>query len=225
MPPTVTGYQILESAYKYQGVPYSQGKQGKPPAGTGFDCSGLVQQALADLGITIGRTTSVQLADANSGVIGKNIGTDKKQAQIGDIIHYVGHEEIWATTPNQKAPPQVFSESTYGQVAATRDATNWPVIGIVRYAGAAGTPSPMPGQGTDQGAVSGQLADLIPGVNSLVGMVTSLVKFVGFLADPANWWRVGLAAFGTVLLILALFRLTKPPTIALTNTVRKVTNG
>lgn len=208
---TITGFQILQAAYKYQGVPYFEGNpQGKPPHGKGFDCSGLVQQVMADLGVKIGRTTSIQLADANSHVVGTNIGTDIKKAQIGDIIHYVGHEEIWATTPTQKGTPQVFSEATNGTVAATRNWTGWPVIGIVRYAdGGVGKPSGSQFNG-DPGRVSGQLADLIPGVDSLVSVVGDMVKLFNFVLDPKNLWRVGLAIFGTALLVIALVKLTQP---------------
>lgn len=218
----LTGFQILDAAYKYQGVPYYEGNpQGKPPNGKGFDCSGLVQQVMSDLGVKIARTTSAQLADANSGVVGKNVGTNIKDAQIGDIIHYVGHEEIWATLPTQKGTPQVFSEATTGTVAATRNWTGWPVIGIVRYADSGvGKPAPT-GVGGDPGQVSGQLTDIVPGLNSVVSSVSSILGVLGtitklftFVLDPKNWWRVALALFGTALLILALLRLTKTPTTA-----------
>lgn len=129
---TVTGAQIISAVEAYSGVPYSQSN---PQSRAGMDCSGVVQAAMADLGVTIGRDTAIQLSDAQSGKIGVVLpSTDPNQAQPGDIIHYNGHEEVWL------GGGQVFSESTYGTVAAIRNLGGpGPIIGIVRYAGLTGT--------------------------------------------------------------------------------------
>lgn len=127
----VTGAEIISAAEQYTGVPYSQANPQSP--GTGLDCSGLVQLALANLGVNIPRDTSEQLAAAVAGTAGTDIGTNLSNAQPGDIIHYPGHEEVWLGNG------QVFSEATYGTKAAIRGPDNAPIIGIVRYSGAVGT--------------------------------------------------------------------------------------
>ncbi|MCY0865162.1 MAG: LysM peptidoglycan-binding domain-containing protein [Sulfobacillus sp.] len=58
--PMSSGQAIASLALKYLGVPYVWG--GASPS-TGFDCSGLVQYVLGQVGIPIGRTTWAQYAD------------------------------------------------------------------------------------------------------------------------------------------------------------------
>lgn len=237
---SITGYAIVNSAEKYSGVKYFEGNPQSPQ--NGFDCSGLVQRAMADLGVKIGRTTSVQLADANSHVVGANIGTDINQALQGDIIHYVGHEEIFIGW-DQRGAPMVFSEATNGTTAGVRGKTPWPIVGIVRYAdagpgpriGSYGAVSPGgPGANKDTPVQTGgdpgyaipsdPLTAIGSSISSLVDVVTTISKLFTFILDPKNWWRVGLAVFGVALLILALLRLTKTPTSAVINpaTIGKV---
>ena len=127
----VSGAQIISAAEQYTGVPYSQSNPQSPASG--LDCSGLVQLALSNLGVTIPRTTSAQLAASLTGGVGTDIGTNLANAQPGDIIHYAGHEEIWLGNG------QVFSEATYGTKAAVRGRDDAPIIGIVRYANGAST--------------------------------------------------------------------------------------
>jgi cell wall-associated NlpC family hydrolase len=63
---TPTGAELLASAVKYEGVPYSFGKATRED---GFDCSSLPQRAAADIGVQIPRTASVQyLASKNAGL-------------------------------------------------------------------------------------------------------------------------------------------------------------
>jgi hypothetical protein len=211
----ITGYQVLQSAQKYSGVKYSQtDPQSKA---TGFDCSGIVQQALADLGVKIPRTTTEQLAAASAGGPGKNVGTDYKNAQVGDVLHYTGHEEIVAYLPadvQRGSPLSVFSEATTGTVAGLRTKTNWPVIGIVRYStdgpgGGQGNPQPTPGQGGDPGQVSGQLTDIVPGLNSVTGFLSAIAGFLTAVGNPGFWARVGLGVLGGALLLVGLYSLGK----------------
>lgn len=225
----LTGEAICNSAFKYAGIQYFEGN----PQNTknGFDCSGIVQQALSDLGVKIPRTTSEQLALLPPG---RNIGTSLSNCQQGDVIHYVGHEEIYLT------PTLVFSEATTGTVASVRNRTPWPIVGIVRYADSGpGNPvdigaadfrnykgSTTVQQGNDPGRAipSDPLTAIGSSISSLVGVVTTISKLFAFILDPKNWWRVGLAVFGVALLILALLRLTKTPTTAVLNpaTIGKV---
>jgi cell wall-associated NlpC family hydrolase len=79
----VTGDDVVQSVRKYLGVPYRWG--GTDPA-TGLDCSGLVQRALADLGIQVPRVVADQ----------QHAGTEVPslaQARPGDLL-------VWRGSPN-----------------------------------------------------------------------------------------------------------------------------
>jgi cell wall-associated NlpC family hydrolase len=172
----ITGAQIVAAREKYKGVPYSQRN---PQSMAGMDCSGVIQAIMRDLGVTIPRTTSMQLAAADSGKVGKNIGTNLGLAQPGDILHYTGHEEMWL------GGGQVFSEATYGTKAGDRGRTPMIIAGIVRYAdGGAGSSSPSPAAGSG-GSPLAALASgsfwirvlmFIAGVLALSVVVWELVK-------------------------------------------------
>ncbi len=179
-----TGDQIIASARKYTGVPYFEGN---PQTRAGMDCSGMIQAAMRDIGISISRTTSQQLGDANAGRVGKNVGITLSSAVPGDVLHYFGHEEIWLG--NQ----QVFSESTNGTVASIRAKSPYPLIGIVRY-------SDGTGSATNAAFVTGNpVGDVINAVNPLAPFAV--------LFDGGLWLRIGAGLGGTILLLLALKRL------------------
>jgi cell wall-associated NlpC family hydrolase len=72
-----TGTQVVASAEKYLGVPYVFG--GATPAG--LDCSGLVQKAYGDLGISLPRVAADQ---AHAGTAVPSL----DQAQPGDILAF-----------------------------------------------------------------------------------------------------------------------------------------
>lgn len=169
-----TGNDIIAAAEKYTGVPYSQVNPQKPA--TGLDCSGVVELALSNLGITIPRTTGEQLTAAQNGQVGQDIGTNLGDAQPGDIIHYSGHEEVWL------GGGQVFSEADYGTTAAVRNRTPETIVGIVRYSGAAG------------GASASTMS-----ATSALDPVGQLTSWVGQYAA-----RVGLMIFGGLLVLLGL---------------------
>jgi cell wall-associated NlpC family hydrolase len=79
----VTGDDVVQSVRKYLGVPYRWG--GTDPA-TGLDCSGLVQRALADLGIQVPRVVADQ----------QHAGTEVPslaRARPGDLL-------VWRGSPN-----------------------------------------------------------------------------------------------------------------------------
>jgi len=54
---TATGSGIVAAAEKYEGVPYVFGGT----SATGIDCTGLVQKALGDAGISVGRSMDEQM--------------------------------------------------------------------------------------------------------------------------------------------------------------------
>lgn len=176
----VTGAQIISAAEQYTGVPYSQQNPQSPS--TGLDCSGLVQLALANLGVSIPRNTSEQLAAAMSGTAGTDIGTNLANAQPGDIIHYPGHEEIWLGNG------QVFSEATYGTKAAIRNPDPAPIIGIVRYS-----------NGLSSASSAGTTATT----------ASSSINPLDWPTEITNWvqsWslRVGMILLGAALVIFGL---------------------
>lgn len=74
----VTGEQVVGAAMKYLGVPYRWG--GTDPE-TGLDCSGFVQQAYEDLGITLPRVSRDQ-AKAGRAV------ADLASARPGDLVAF-----------------------------------------------------------------------------------------------------------------------------------------
>ena len=86
----VNGYDIIEYASNFLGVPYVWG--GSSPKG--FDCSGLVQYVYKHFGISISRTTSTQINE------GKEVGIN--QLQLGDLVFpssghvtlYVGNGKV-----------------------------------------------------------------------------------------------------------------------------------
>lgn len=224
--PSITGADIVNTAERYSGIKYFEGNPQSPE--NGFDCSGIVQRVMGDLGVSIPRTTSEQLAAAATGV-GSNIGTNLSNALQGDVLHYVGHEEIWI------GGGYVFSEATNGTVAAVRKRTPWPIIGIIRYANAGPGPQvgslgqTKPGQvtgeptnvGGDPGQVSGQLADLIPGVDSVIGFISAFSSFIGDVTNGGFWKRVGLGFLGAMLLLVGLYAFTNKGTTISVSTVGK----
>jgi cell wall-associated NlpC family hydrolase len=83
----VTGNDFVESAKKYLGVPYVFGGEDA----SGMDCSGLVQKALADIGITVPRVVSQQQH------VGTEVGS-LAEAKPGDLLitHNADHVVIYA---------------------------------------------------------------------------------------------------------------------------------
>jgi cell wall-associated NlpC family hydrolase len=80
---SVTGDAVVQSALKYQGVPYVLGGESK----SGMDCSGLVQRSFADLGISVPRLVHQQQT------IGQEVGS-LKDAKPGDLIVLNGGDHI-----------------------------------------------------------------------------------------------------------------------------------
>ncbi len=73
--PAGTGAAFVASAAKYLGVPYVWGGESR----SGMDCSGLVQRAFADLGVSVPRTAREQMK------IGTEVGS-LAEARPGDLI-------------------------------------------------------------------------------------------------------------------------------------------
>lgn len=88
---TATGQGIVSAAESYEGVPYVFGGTSRD----GIDCTGLVQKALGDAGITVGRSMDEQMTAGTE--VGK-----LANAKPGDLIVLDGgaHIVIYAGNGN-----------------------------------------------------------------------------------------------------------------------------
>jgi hypothetical protein len=131
-PGGVTGQQVVDGAMQYLGVPYRWG--GTDPA-TGLDCSGFVQQAYEDVGISLPRTSRQQA----------QVGTEVPslaQARPGDLVTFgnpVDHIGIYVGDNKMIVAPHTGDVVKIQQI--TRPITHIRrVIGTdVATAGVAGT--------------------------------------------------------------------------------------
>ena len=113
----VTGDDVVAAAKKYLGVPYRFG--GTNPE-SGLDCSGFVQRAYADLGITLPRVAKDQ-AKAGTAV------PDLAQAKPGDLLAFnspVSHIGIYVGDNQMIVAPHtgdhVKIQTVYGTPTAIR---------------------------------------------------------------------------------------------------------
>jgi cell wall-associated NlpC family hydrolase len=79
----VTGDAVVQAALKYKGVPYVLGGE----SSSGMDCSGLVQKAFSDLGISVPRLVHEQQT------VGRKVDS-LKDAKPGDLIVLNGGDHI-----------------------------------------------------------------------------------------------------------------------------------
>jgi cell wall-associated NlpC family hydrolase len=132
---SVTGDDIVASAKKYLGVPYVFGGT----TSTGLDCSGLVQKAYGDLGITLPRLSWDQ-AKTGTAV------PDLAHAQPGDILGFgspAEHVAIYLGNNMMIAAPQpgenVKIQSVYETPASIRRIVGSDVSDASGLTGAAAT--------------------------------------------------------------------------------------
>lgn len=112
------GSAVIAAGERYLGVPYRWG--GTDPA-TGFDCSGFVQQAFADLGIRMPRV-SVDQAKTGQPVASLD------EAQPGDLVFWratggrPNHIGIYAGDGQMLVAPRTGDVVRYQDISRTPDA-------------------------------------------------------------------------------------------------------
>jgi cell wall-associated NlpC family hydrolase len=99
----VTGEDVLAAAKKYEGVPYVFGGEST----SGMDCSGLVQKAFADLGVSVPRTSQEQAT------IGQKVDS-LKDAKPGDLIVLNGGDHIAIYAGNDQVIQAPYAGRTVG---------------------------------------------------------------------------------------------------------------
>lgn len=88
------GGAAVSIALQFQGYPYTWG--GASPE-EGFDCSGLVMYAYAQLGYSLPHSSSMQLSYIQSH---GRFTTDKSQLQYGDLVFFPGHVAFYVGNGN-----------------------------------------------------------------------------------------------------------------------------
>jgi hypothetical protein len=147
----VSGAEVVASARRFLGVPYQWG--GTNPA-TGLDCSGLVQKAYADLGISLPRVSRDQ-AKAGRPV------ASLAQAQPGDLIAFgrpVDHIGIYVGDGKMLAAPR------RGDVVKIQDVYRTPtaIRRILPEEGAPATVAPAAASSRPAGPQSAREATYAP---------------------------------------------------------------
>ena len=199
---SITGAQLIsevESLAKQAGNKYFYG--GSTPA-TGFDCSGLIYDALIKLGYkNPPRTSEDQYAWVNK--------IDKSQLAPGDLV--------FAQFPGDNASPgHVGIYIGSGNVYSAQD----PQLGIGistlaswgnHIVGYGSVPSETTTSATDSSAsLTSSLGGILSFPQGIIDFFTKANDFVTaimWIAKPSNWLRIGAFAAGVLLLAFAVYAL------------------
>jgi hypothetical protein len=209
---SITGTAILDEVEKFKADPYVYGAAGP----TSFDCSGLIQYALEQLGMTnVPRTSEEQWAWVTH--------ITQSQLQPGDLV--------FAQFPGDNAPPghvgvymgngEVFSaqDQALGIGAASLASWGSAVYGYGRVpdsstSGAAGVNAGTSGSSSASSGI-GSLLDPLSALASALGTIATdfgdavsdfdkVAKFFSELTMPSTWIRVG-ACFAGIGMFIAGF--------------------
>ena len=123
-----SGAGIVAAAQKYEGVPYVFGGT----SSTGIDCTGLVQKALGDAGITVGRSMDDQMTAGTE--VGK-----LADAKPGDLIVLDGGAHIVIYSGNGNVIHAPYEGRTVTEQKAWFDDSD--IVTIRRVAPDAATPA------------------------------------------------------------------------------------
>jgi cell wall-associated NlpC family hydrolase len=171
----VTAQDLVASAKKYLGTPYVWG--GESLAEGGLDCSGLVQRALADLGVT-----GVPRVARDQATIGTEV-PSLDQALPGDLVVLSGGKHIGIYVGDGR----MIDAPKPGKAVTIRDVYAEPttIRRILPQAGAAATATPAAGNS----ALSGALASTAAGQNALALLTGSASGQAGLssLSTSSLW--------------------------------------
>jgi hypothetical protein len=192
--PTDLAQRFLSQVESFRGVPYVWGGESR----AGVDCSGLVQLAAKEVGITVPRTTTAQWAALPH--------VDAAQAQPGDLVFFTG-----ADPPSPGHVGVVDSPGHWTMIDAPQTGEtvhlqpfSVPGAGEMRVVGFARLPGVKGGGATTTGGGGGGLFSLImpPDALAFFDDAAHFVNSAMWILNPENWMRI-LAGFAAVLLVLA----------------------
>lgn len=187
--------RFLSTVKSFQGVPYVWGGESR----AGLDCSGLVQLAAREVGVSVPRTTTAQwaalqhvtAADAQPGDLVFFTGADPPSPGHVGVVDSPGHwTMIDAPQTGETVHQQPFSVPGMGEMH---------VVGFARLPGA-GTATPA-SPGSSGG---GGLFSLImpPGALAFFDDASKFVNSAMWILNPENWMRI-LAGAAAVLFAVA----------------------
>ena len=186
---SISGASIVSEVEKFTGDPYVYGATGPKS----FDCSGLVQYVLGQLGVTAPRTSEAQW-----GWVQK---ITRSQLEPGDLV--------FAQFPGDNASPgHVGIYTGNGQVLSAED----PALGV-GYASLASWGSNIVGYGrvpgsaagTSSAASGGLLSLFLPAdVTSMFETAAGLFQKLMWIMNPESWARIMAGVFGFFLLVFGI---------------------
>jgi NlpC/P60 family len=197
---SITGGSIVAEAQKL-----GKAAQGYELGGVGpafYDCSGLVQKTLSDLGVSgVPRTseeqyawaTKISASDLQPGdlVFAQFAGDDASPGHVGI---YVGNGEVYSA-----------QDPALGIGNASLASWSGNIVGYGRVPGSSGG-----GSASSSGGLLGDLGaigSLASSATSLVSDLDDVTKVFSYLSAPGHWFRIGaffagLAIMGTAIWIM-----------------------
>lgn len=187
---------------KFKNTPYVWG--GTSPSG--FDCSGLVQYSLQQLGVSgVPRTSQQQWAWAQH--------IDRSQLQPGDLV--------FANFPGEVSPGHVGIYIGGNNVYSARgratgigvdSLSSWGSA-IVGYARIPGIDAPAKGgTAAPSGGGGGGIADVVSWLTGVPNTFADLFTLAHNLISPSFWLRIGAFFAGAALLVFGIYALVKAET-------------
>ena len=200
----ISGNSIVTEIEKFIGDPYVYGAAGP----SSFDCSGLVQFALTKLGVSnVPRTSEEQYAWATKinasqlepgDLVFAQFAADTGSASPGHVGVYVGNGRVLSA----EDPAQGIGYDTLSDWGSA-------IVGYGRV------PDSSAGTGATLDSSSGILGDIgaLGNIASAIGGVakdfSDVATAATWLVNPGHWFRIGAFFVGAILLIGAIYLMTK----------------
>jgi hypothetical protein len=191
----VTGGQIAAEAKDFLGDPYVWGAAGP----TSFDCSGLVQYTLGQLGIQAPRTSQDQWGWVKR--------VPAKDATVGDLVFFTGSDPPSPGHVGIIVGPGKMIDAPYTGANVQVDSFSNPGSGDMQVVGYGRVPSTSPGSvASPGGSSSGDSGDggLLGGLGSSLGSIADdfegLAKILTWVSLPSSWVRIFAGISGAVFL-------------------------